>query len=157
MVIEAFTQYLTILSKEMIVLIISMMPIAELKIAIPLGISLGLNPLHACIISILGSMVPVPFILLFLRPLIRNFYKTNLGSKIAKWITVRTMNKSKKIKKYRLLGLFIFVAIPLPTTGVWTGSAAAALLNMRIRDALIAIFLGNCCAATIMVFVSNVL
>ncbi|MCG8484423.1 MAG: small multi-drug export protein [Clostridia bacterium] len=152
---DIFTNYFNFLTRELAVFIIAMLPLAELKVAIPFGVSMGMNTYHATILGILGSMVPVPFILLLLRPVIAWFRKTRIGNKIADAITRRVMHKSKKVKKYRILGLFIFVAIPLPTTGVWTGSAIAALFNMRIRNALIAIFLGNCCAATIMMVLSH--
>jgi len=126
-----------------------------LKVAIPYGVSMGMSPYHAAAIGIVGSMIPVPCILFLLRPVIAWFRKTAVGTIIADKITKRVMGKSSTIKKYRIFGLFIFVAIPLPTTGVWTGSAVAALLNMRIRNALISIFLGNCCAAAIMMLLSH--
>lgn len=152
---DIITNYFSFLTLELSVFFLAMLPLAELKVAIPFGVSMGMNIYHAAFLGIMGSMVPVPFILLLLRPIIAWFRKTKAGSKIADAITRRVMNKSKKVKKYRVLGLFIFVAIPLPTTGVWTGSAIAALFNMRIKDALIAIFLGNCCAATIMTVLSH--
>lgn len=151
-IMTTLSNYLT---QELMVFFVAMLPLAELKVAIPFGASLGMNIYHVAFLSILGSMVPVPFILLLMRPLIAWFRKTSIGNKIANAITKRVAKKSKTVKKYRILGLFIFVAIPLPTTGVWTGSAIAALLNMRIRNALIAIFLGNCCAATIMMLLSH--
>lgn len=152
---DVFIALIELISREMTVFLIAMLPLAELKVAIPFGVSMGMNVYHAAFLSILGSMVPVPFILLLLRPIIAWFRKTSIGNGLADKITNRLMGKSKKVKKYRVLGLFIFVAIPLPTTGVWTGSGIAALLNMRIRDALISIFLGNCCAAAIMMFLSH--
>lgn len=153
--IGLFQIFLEIVSKELAVFLIAMLPLAELKVAIPYGMSMGMAPLHAALLGILGSMVPVPFILLMLRPVMAWLKRTALGNKTANHFTKRVMNKSKRIKKYRVLGLFLFVAIPLPTTGVWTGSAAAAFLNMRIKNALISIFLGNCCAAIIMMFLSH--
>lgn len=152
---EIIKSLFEILSKELSVFLIAMLPLAELKLAIPYGVSMGMNPYHAALLGILGSMVPVPFILLLLRPVIAGFRKTKYGNKFADVFTNRVMGKSSRVKKYRVLGLFLFVAIPLPTTGVWTGSAIAALLNMRIKNALISIFLGNCCAAFIMMFVSH--
>lgn len=144
-----------IVSREMAVFMIAMLPLAELKLAIPYGVSMGMSPLHAAALGIVGSMVPVPFILLLLRPVIAWFRKTAFGTILAEKIINRVMGKSIRVKKYRIFGLFIFVAIPLPTTGVWTGSAIAALLNMRIRNALISIFFGNCCAALIMMLISH--
>ena len=152
---DAIIYLVDIISREMAVFLIAMLPLAELKVAIPYGVSMGMSPLHAAVIAIIGSMVPVPCILFLMRPIIAWFRKTDIGNTIADKITKRVMGKSSKVKKYRIFGLFIFVAIPLPTTGVWTGSAIAALLNMRIRNALISIFFGNCCAAAIMMFLSH--
>lgn len=152
---DVFVNIINFVSREMAVFLVAMLPLAELKVAIPLGVAMGMHPLHATALGILGSAVPVPFILLLLRPVIAWFRKTKIGNKIADKIMLRTIQKSEKVKKYRTLGLFIFVAIPLPTTGVWTGSAIAALLDMRIRNALISIILGNCCAAAIMLLLTH--
>ncbi len=146
-----------IISDELIVLFTAMLPLLELKGAIPLGVSLGMSPLHATILGIIGSTFPVPFILLLLRPILRLFYKTKIGTKIADWITAHILKKDSKVKKYRTWGLFLFVAIPLPTTGVWTGSGLAVLLDMKISHSMIAVFFGNCVAALIMMVLSGAL
>ena len=152
-----FTQIniLHILSKEAAVFFVAMLPLAEVKVAIPMGIARGMNIYHALLLGILGSMVPVPFILLLLRPIISRFRKSKTGNKIADWITHRVNKKSGKVRRYRLIGLFIFVAIPLPSTGVWTGSAIAAILDIRIKNAFITILLGNTVAAIIMTLLSH--
>ena len=147
--------FLKIISKETAVFLVAMLPLAELKVAIPIGIARGMNIYHATLLGILGSMVPVPFILLLLRPIILRFRRSKIGNDVANWITHSIHKKSIKIKRYQLIGLFLFVAIPLPSTGVWTGSAIAALLDIRIRNAFIAILLGNTVAAVIMTLLSN--
>lgn len=152
---QLYLKYFGELAHEWVIFIIAMLPLAEIRVAIPLGVSLGLSPFYSAIISIAGSMIPVPFILLLFRPMIKVFNTTKIGSKFANWLTNKAKESSKKVRRYKRLGLFIFVAIPLPTTGVWTGSVAAAFLDMRIRDVLILIFLGNCVAALIMSALSH--
>lgn len=146
---------LSLLSKEAIVLCTAMLPVLELRGAIPLGISMGMSPWHATLLGILGSTLPVPFILIFLRPILKLFYRTSFGSKIADRITNHIRRNDSKIKKYRTFGLFVFVAIPIPGTGAWTGAGIAALLEIRIRDAMLTVFFGNCVAALIMMVLSG--
>jgi uncharacterized membrane protein len=149
------TNIIKFLSDEIMVILIAAMPVLELRGAIPFGVSLGMHPLHAMVLGILGSMLPVPFLLLFLKPVFREMRKHRLFKKFVEWVTNRTMKKATNIKKYSALGLLIFVAVPLPTTGVWTGSIAAALLDMRFRTAFFAILAGNCIAALIMMILSH--
>lgn len=149
-------QVLEFISKEIMVLLIAAMPLMELRGAIPFGVSLGLSPIHATILGICGSMIPVPFLLLLLRPIFNKMKKSPHWRKGIDWITKRTLRKTKKVHKYKALGLLIFVAVPLPTTGVWTGSMAASLLNIRVKHAFLAIFIGNCIAAFIMMIISHV-
>ncbi|XJS51170.1 COG2426 family protein [Tissierella carlieri] len=108
----------------------------------PLGISLGLSPIHSTILSIIGNMIIVPFLLKLLHPIMAYFEKTVIFSKTVGWVKRRSMSKAAIIKKYSLLGLFIFVAIPMPGTGAWTGSVIASLLKMNFRKALLSISLG---------------
>ncbi|QQY79162.1 putative membrane protein [Keratinibaculum paraultunense] len=128
---------------ELIVLIVAAMPLSELRGAIPLGISLGLSPIHSTVISILGNMMIVPILLKILNPVMNYLENTTLFSKFISWVKSRTMNKTRKtIKKYSLVGLFILVAIPIPTTGAWTGCIAASLLRLDFKKALISILSG---------------
>lgn len=152
---DIFLKYFSDLSHELIVFIVSMLPLAELRLAIPLGVSFGFTPMYSALIAIVGSMIPVPFILLLIRPAMRIFNRTKIGSKFSNWLTEKALRGRKKVLRYKRLGLFIFVAIPLPTTGVWTGSLVASFLDIRIKDAVILIFLGNCVAATIMMALSH--
>lgn len=148
-------QLLNFLSIELTVLLTAALPIIELRGAIPVGISLGLSPLHAAILSFIGSMIPVPFILFTIRPIFNYMKKTKTFRKVVHRLTDRSMNGSGNIQKYGAWGLLIFVAIPLPGTGVWSGSLAAALLDMRFKWAFPAILVGNLIAAGIIMGLSN--
>ena len=146
---------LDFLSKELIVLITAAMPVIELRGAIPVGLSLGMSPLHATLLSLLGSMLPVPFILFGVRPVFNYLKKTVLFERLVGRITERALNNNEaRIQKYGTLGLVIVVAIPLPGTGVWTGSLIAALLDIRFKWAFPAIFAGNIIAALAVLVIS---
>ena len=127
----------------------AMVPVLELRGAIPVGVAAGLSPLAACAIAVLCNMVPVPFILLLIRRIFDWLRGTRLfGPKIA-WLERRAHLKGRVVRKYRLPGLIILVAIPLPGTGAWTGALVAALLDIRMLHAVPAIFLGVVIAGAI--------
>ena len=154
---EAFLkELLDFISIEFTVMFTAAMPIIEVRGAIPVGLSLGLSPLHATILSFIGSMIPVPFILFTIRPIFNYLKKTKMFRSVVEKLTIRAINNNgSKIQKYGAWGLLVFVAIPLPGTGVWSGSLAAALLNMRFKWAFPAILIGNLIAAAIIVTLSN--
>lgn len=127
--------------KELGVFIISMIPVVELRGAIPVGIGMGINPLLVYLMCVIGNMIPVPFILAFIRPVFNVLKKTKLLGFVKK-IEDKALNKSKKVQERSVFGLLLFVAIPLPGTGAWTGALIASLLNMRYKNALPSIFLG---------------
>ena len=145
-----------IITKELMVLFIAALPLVELRGAIPIGVSMGLSPIHATILGILGSLIPVPFLLFFLKPIFIKLRSTKLFRSTIDRIVRNTLKKSDKIKKYSIIGLIIFVAIPLPGTGVWSGSLAAILFNIRIKHAFPAIALGNAMAGVIMFILSHI-
>lgn len=147
---------LNFISREIQVFLIASLPIIELRGAIPIGISLGMSPLHAALVCLAGSMLPVPFLLFFLKPFFKKLRCFPIVKKFEDWLVNRTERKAKNIKKYSTLGLVLFVAVPLPSTGVWTGSIAAALFNLRIKSAFIAILVGNTIAAFIVTFLSHI-
>ncbi|QXM05157.1 COG2426 family protein [Crassaminicella indica] len=149
-------QILTYISNEIMVLLVAAMPLMELRGAIPIGVSLGITPLHATILGLFGSMIPVPFLLLLLKPIFIKMKKHPYWRKLVDWITKRTLRKTEKVHKYKSLGLLLFVAVPLPTTGVWTGAIAASLLNIPFKQAFTAIFMGNTIAALIIMTISHV-
>ena len=149
-------QLLNFLSVELTVLLTAAMPIIELRGAIPVGMSLGMSPVHATVISFIGSMIPVPFILFTIRPIFNYLKKTRLFKKLVHKLTDRSLNNNGgKIQKYGAWGLMLIVAIPLPGTGVWSGSLAAALLDMRFKWAFPAILVGNLIAAIAVMTLSN--
>lgn len=143
------------LKNEILVMMVAAMPISELRGAIPLGISLGLSPIHSTIISILGNMAIVPILLKILNPVMNYLEKTIIFSKTIGWVKERTLKRTRStIKKYSLLGLFILVAIPIPTTGAWTGCIAASLLRLDYKDSLFVILSGVLTAGLIISTIS---
>ena len=140
---------MTVLHGVIITFFVSMVPVLELRGAIPMGVAAGLSPLAAMLIAVAGNMVPVPFIILFTR---RVFHwlrdKGTFGTLVQK-LEHRAAQKSEVVKKYAGIGLCILVAIPLPGTGAWTGALVAALLDIRLRHAVPAIFVGLLIAAAI--------
>ncbi len=124
------------------ILILAAIPILEQKAAIPVGIIAGLPIWEVYILTLIGAIIPSPFIIWFIEHVF-DFLKRN--PRLEKIITKfedKTRGKSGRIQKYKLLGLFLFVAIPLPGTGVWTGSLAAVLLGLGKKRAVVAVFLG---------------
>ncbi len=138
------------------VLITSALPLIELRGAIPVGMSLGMSAVDATILSYLGSIVPVPFILLLIKHIFKYLETTKVFGPIVSRLTHKTMNtNADKIEKYGAWGLLIFVAIPLPGTGVWSGSLAASLMNMRFKWAFPSILIGNAIAGLIIMALSS--
>ena len=122
--------------------LISMVPVLELRGAIPIGGAGGLSPLAAMLIATIGNLVPIPFLILFTRRVF-NWLKTKGKIRIlVEKLEARAAEKSQIVLKYAWIGLCILVAIPLPGTGAWTGALVAAVLNMRIKSALPAISFG---------------
>ena len=120
----------------------AMLPVVELRGAIPFGVAAGLHPLTAMAAAILGNLFPVPLILLLLR---RVFRWLRCVPRLGVWIDRlerRAHLKGRTVRKYRLLGLVLLVAVPLPGTGAWTGALVADVLDIRMRTALPAIALG---------------
>lgn len=148
-------QMLNFLSVELTVMLTAALPIIELRGAIPVGISLGLSTIHSAIISFIGSIIPVPVILFTIRPIFNYLKETKFFKDIVQKLTDRSLNKSGKIQKYGAWGLFIFVAVPLPGTGVWSGSLIAALLDIRFKWAFPAILFGNLIAGLIIMSISH--
>lgn len=151
---EFLIGFLALLSNEFKVMFTAAMPIIEVKGAIPVGIALGMAPLHATFLAFLGSMIPVPLILFTIRPIFNYLKKTKTFKKMINKLIHKSMNKSGNVKKYGYLGLFIFVAIPLPGTGVWTGSLIASLLDLRFKYAFPTILIGNLIASIIIMSLS---
>lgn len=132
----------TTAGKAIITFLISIVPVIELRGGIPYAVSQGLDPWIAFAASVLGNMLPVPFILLFIRKILQWMKRYPRLGKIAIKLEERAQRKSTKVKKSELIGLCILVAIPLPGTGAWTGALVAALMEMRLKRAVPTIFLG---------------
>lgn len=122
--------------------LVSMVPVLELRGAIPIGVAGGLSPLVAMLIAIAGNLVPIPFLIIFTRRIF-NWLKTK--ERVRHWVErleARATKKSQVVLKYASIGLCILVAIPLPGTGAWTGALVAAVLDLRLKKAMPAIILG---------------
>lgn len=137
-------------SEEVIVFIISMLPILELRGGLIAAKLLGVNFVKAFIICYIGNLLPIPFILLFIRKIFDWLKRFNGVNRIIDKLEARSIRKADSIKKYRLWGLFAFVAIPLPGTGAWTGALAADLLDIRVKNSFPTIAAGVLCAGIIM-------
>ena len=135
--------------KELIVFIISLMPILELRGGLIAAALLGLDIVPAFIICLIGNILPLPFILLFITKIFEWMRKWPKLKKLVDKIEKKAMSKKYKIEKAEFLGLLLFVGIPLPGTGGWTGTLIAALLNMDKKKAIIAILLGVLLASVI--------
>lgn len=153
--VERILTFLQILSPELKAMIISAIPVIEIRGAIPVGISLGMAPIYTLVLCYIGSMIPAPILLIGIRPIFDALGKVKWIGKILDHLSTKSMKKSKNIQAYGFAGLVLFVAIPLPGTGVWSGALAASLLNMRIKSSLLAIAIGNLIAGTIITLIST--
>jgi len=141
------------LKPEVMTFFISMLPISELRGALPFALSQGLSPMKAYFISVAGNILPVLPLLLFLKKIwmLLQSYK---GGKIVSWLRERATKREDLVKRYGFGGLIILVSIPLPITGAWTGSLVSFLLCMRVKYAFFAICIGVCLAGIIVLLVS---
>ncbi len=139
------------------VLFMSMLPLVEVKGAIPYGVNLLMLPPWECfLLALIGSFLPSPIIMLFFRPVAKFLRERGPLRRLIEWAENRAHKKSGLIRKYSLLGLFTFVAIPLPGTGVWMGSLIATLLDLRLKSALPTIFIGNVVASLCMLALGSI-
>lgn len=139
--------------KYLITFLISMVPVIELRGAIPYGIGFGLEPWVVYVLATVGNLLPIPFILLFIRKILQWMKRYEKLGKIAIKLEERAAGKSGKVRKSEFIGLLLFVAIPLPGTGAWTGALIAALMDMRLKRALSAIAVGVLTAGLIVTLV----
>jgi uncharacterized membrane protein len=150
---EAIQQFfLETVGREWCVFFCSMIPIIELRGAVPMGWAMGLEWWQTYIISVLGNMLPVPFILLFINKIIKWMAesKISLFNKVANWLLKKAEKNRAKIEKYAFWGVALFVAVPLPVTGAWTGSLVAAVIDMKFWKALLSALIGVMVAGVIM-------
>jgi uncharacterized membrane protein len=131
------------MNKYFYTFLISMLPVIELRGGIPFGINAGIEPFEAMIICLIGNIIPVPFVMLFARDIMKWLKKKS--PRFRDLITryeKKTAKKAKKVNELKLLGLTLFVAVPLPGTGAWTGALIASMLEIRMKYAIPAIALG---------------
>lgn len=132
------------------ILFVAALPIAELRLAIPGAIEFLETPwYYAFLIAVIGNILPVPFILLFLEAATRLMSKVAVLERFLNWLFERIRRRGKIIQKYKRIGLVLFVAIPLPVTGAWTGALAAVLFGIKFKHAFISIFIGVIIAGVI--------
>lgn len=143
------------IGKIIMTMVVAMVPVIELRGAIPIATAHGLDAAIAIPAAIVGNLIPVPFILLFIRKIFD--WMERFSPKLGKLVTAlrrRADEKSDVVLKYAFWGLVILVAIPLPGTGAWTGALVASMLNMRIKKAFPAIALGVIIAGIIVACVT---
>ena len=153
--VQWFSNHLSqFISPEGAVFIISMIPILELRGGLLAASLLKISAAKALPICIVGNIIPIPFILLFIRQIFKRMKKTKLFRGLIIKMENRAMGKSDQIKRYEFLGLLLFVGIPLPGTGAWTGALIASLLEVDIKKSSLAILCGLFMASAIMYIVS---
>ena len=131
-----------------------MVPVVELRGAIPLGIAMKLNPVYIYMVCVIGSsIISVPVVLMF-RQVIDYLRHRKYFNKVIRWIDKKIEGRAKKLKAASIIGLIVFVGVPLPTTGSWSGSALASIFKMRVVESLLGIFIGNAIAGAVMLTVS---
>ncbi len=140
--------------KEVAIFIISLLPILELRGGLIAARILGVEFIKAFIICYIANILPVPFILLFINWIFNKMSKWKPTKKIVDWLSNKTLKKKDQIDKYGYFGLFLFVGIPLPGTGAWTGSLLAILLNLDKKKSFITISIGVLAAGIIMSLLS---
>jgi len=124
-------------------MLVSMIPVVELRGGIPFGVARGLPVWCAYLAAVCGNILPVPFILVYIRQIFRWLRKRLPKlNRFVDWLERKAHLKGRQVQKYQYLGLLLFVAVPLPGTGAWTGALAAAFLDMPLRKALPSIFAG---------------
>ena len=148
--------FLEIVGKESCVFFCSMIPIIELRGAIPLGAALGLPMWQSFLLAIVGNMLPVPIILLFVKKVLSfmSKCKIKLFNKVANWVYAKAEKNKAKIEKYSFWGVALFVGIPLPMTGAWTGTLVAAMLDMKFWKAILSALIGVLVAGIVVSLIS---
>lgn len=145
-IIRFFEHYMT---GPWLVFVLSMLPLIELKGTIPVGLAMGMGLRKTFLLAYLGSGFPIPFIIIFIRDIFQWMHKNDRMRAWIEKLEEKTLKKAERHRALGLLGIFIFVAIPLPGTGVWTGSLLATLLGYRLKHALPTIWGGNLIAGLI--------
>lgn len=148
--LEWFKEVFGWLPKEAFAALISMVPVIELRGGLPYAILSGISPFVAFPLCIVANLIPIPFILWFITPIFNAMKKTKLFRPLAEKLEQRAMKKKDSVEKGYFWGLLLFVGIPLPGTGAWTGALIASVLDIPKKKSIPAIFLGVCLAAVLM-------
>lgn len=144
------SELIMVFENELKVLLASMLPVIEVRGAIPIGLTLGMSVYHAAAIAYIGSILPAPVIILAGKKIVEIISRWDPVRKLAEQIVARTTGKYEiAYNKYGSWALLVFVAIPLPGTGVWAGSLIASVLRLRLKWAVFAILAGNAIATAI--------
>ena len=147
--ILTLVKWILTLPNEWAVTLVGMLPIFELRGAIPLGFVLKMPLYKILLFSIIGNLIPVIPLLLFLQPVSETLRRFIIWRRFFEWLFERTRKKAAIVEKYEAIGLALFVSIPLPVTGAWTGTVAACLFKIKFKYALLAIALGVLIASVI--------
>ena len=142
------------LSKDVIVFIISMIPILELRGGLLAASLLKISMVKGIVLCVIGNIIPVPFILLFITPIFNWMKGTRIFKPMVEKMEAKALKKRDQVEKYEFWGLVLFVGIPLPGTGAWTGSLLASLLGIKFKKAFPAVIVGICLATVIMTVIS---
>lgn len=136
------------------IMLLAMLPLTELRGAIPIGIAMDLNPIAVYIVSVIGStIVSIPLILTF-RHILNFFRNIDMFLPLVKKVDSKIETGMKRLKSISILGIILFVGIPLPTTGTWTAAAIASILKMRIKTSLLGVLIGNMMSGIIVSLIS---
>ena len=136
------------------IMLLAMLPLTELRGAIPIGIAMDLNPIAVYIVSVIGStIVSIPLILTF-RHILNFFRNIDIFLPLVKKVDSKIETGMKRLKSISILGIILFVGIPLPTTGTWTAAAIASILKMRIKTSLLGVLIGNMMSGIIVSLIS---
>jgi len=134
-----------------------MIPLIEQRGAIPVGIiGYQMNPLVVALVSLLGSFIPAPFIYIFFNKIFGWMKTVKIFDKFTGFVEKKVQKGSKKLEKYKEIGLITFVGIPLPTTGLWTGTAAAAFMGLDFKKSMLCVFVGGILSAILITILSMV-
>ncbi|MBN1445020.1 MAG: small multi-drug export protein [Candidatus Omnitrophica bacterium] len=147
--LERIISSLGAMPKEAVTLILAMLPISELRGAMPYGVHSGIPFLKVLLISVIGNLIPVIPLYFLLNKILLFLSRFRTGKRFSDWLVAHTLKKSKVIQMYEMLGLIIFVGIPLPMTGAWTGTIASVLLKLKPRYYLTGVICGVLLAASI--------
>ncbi|MDO4282690.1 MAG: small multi-drug export protein [Clostridia bacterium] len=154
-IIDMFGSFATApFGKEVITFVVSLLPVLELRGGLLAAGALNLNPWIAYFIAIIGNLLPIPFILLFLTPIFNWMKKRKFLKKIVDKLEKKAESKRDKFEKGEFIALILFVGIPLPGTGAWTGALIASVMGMNKKKAFLAIVLGVLMASIIMMILS---